>query len=148
MGNNILKVTITRKMKFPRFPSFWCWTIADIENLEVSESFFILIFGSIRNSKSKNQKNDLQQEKCNFKMRFEKKKIISEICKFLVWPYKQNRKLGNLGKFSFALNFDCIKCRNVEDFHWILKEWTSYLLIQRNKNTVKRGPYLCKNSML
>ena len=73
MGNNILKVTITRKMKFPRLPSFWYWTIADIENLEVSESFFILIFGSIRNSKSKNQKNDLQQEKCNFKMRFEKK---------------------------------------------------------------------------
>ena len=39
--------------------------------------------------------------------------------------YKQNRKLGNVGKFSFALNFDsadCIKRRKPENFHCILNE--------------------------
>ena len=48
-----------------------------------------------------------------------------------IWLYKQNRKLGNLGKFSFALNFDCldcIKCRKAENFH-------------------KKESYLCKNNM-
>ena len=52
---------------------------------------------------------------------------------------KQNRKLGNVGKFSFALNFDCVDCikrRKAENFHCILNEYTSYLLIQRNKNTI------------
>ena len=50
---------------------------------------------------------------------------ISEISKVLFWPYKQNRKLGNLGKFSFALNFDCFDCikrLKAENFNWILKE--------------------------
>ena len=39
--------------------------------------------------------------------------------------YKQNRKLGNVEKFSFALNFDCadcIKCWKAENFHCILNE--------------------------
>ena len=56
-------------------------------------------------------------------MTFNKKKKISEVSKFLIWPYNQNRKLENLGKFSCALNcFGCNKCRKAENFHWILKE--------------------------
>ena len=53
-------------------------------------------------------------------MRFNKKKKISEVSKFSIWPIKQNRKLGNLAKFSSALNFycfDCIKCPKAEHFH-------------------------------
>ena len=64
-------------------------------------------------------KNDFKEEKGKFKMRFNKKKI-SEVSRFVIWSYKQNRKLGNLGKFSSALNFDCfdcIKCRKAEDFN-------------------------------
>ena len=34
---------------------------------------------------------------------------ISEVSEFLILPYVQNRKLGNLGKFSFTSNFD-ISC--------------------------------------
>ena len=44
---------------------------------------------------------------------------------FRLGQHKQNQKLDNIGKFSFALNFDCfscIKCRKVESFYWILKE--------------------------
>ena len=76
---------------------------------------FTSIFSSKRNSKSKNQKNDLKQEKCNFKMRFNKK---GKIQRFQVFNSKP-------GKFSFALNFDCfdcIKCQKAENFHLILKE--------------------------
>ena len=49
-----------------------------------------------------------------------KKKKKSEISKVLIWPYKRNRKLGNLRKLSFALNFDCFdcfKCKKAESFH-------------------------------
>ena len=36
-------------------------------------------------------------------MWFNKKKIlISEVSEFSILPYTQNRKLGNLGKFSFT----------------------------------------------
>ena len=65
-------------------------------------------------------KNDFKEEKCKFKMRLNKKKKISEVSRFSIWSYKQNRKLGNLGKFSSALNldcFDCIKCWKAEDFN-------------------------------
>ena len=69
-----------------------------------------------------------------------KKKKISEVSKSLIWHCKQNRKLGNLGKFSFVLHFfcfDCIKCRKAENFYWILKEWISHLPIQKNKDTIQ-----------
>ena len=42
-------------------------------------------------------------------MLLEEKKKISEISQFSILPYTQNRKLGNLGKCSFTLNFD-ISC--------------------------------------
>ena len=77
-------------------------------------------FNFWRNSKSKNQKNGFKQEKRNFKMKFFLKKKNSEVSKFSIWPYKQNQKLRNLRKFSFALNFncfDCIKCREAENVH-------------------------------
>ena len=44
MGNKTLKVTITRKIKFARFPSFRFWPIPEIENLEISENVHLLQF--------------------------------------------------------------------------------------------------------
>ena len=35
-----------------------------------------------------------------------KKKETSEVSEFSILPYTQNRKRGNLGKFSFTSNFD------------------------------------------
>ena len=44
-----------------------------------------------------------------FKMWFNNKKIpISEISEFSILSYTQNRKLGNLGKFSFTSIFGSI----------------------------------------
>ena len=34
-------------------------------------------------------------------MLFEEKKEISQVSEFSILPYTQNRKLGNLGKYSF-----------------------------------------------
>ena len=31
----------------------------------------------------------------------EKKPKTSAVSEFMIWPYNQNRKLGNLGKFCF-----------------------------------------------
>ena len=85
MGNKTLKVKITRKIKFPRFLSFWFWPIPEIENLEILRKFsFTTIFRSIRNSKFKDQINDFKQEKCSFKMKFNKTKKISEVFKFSI----------------------------------------------------------------
>ena len=48
-------------------------------------------------------------------MLLEEKKKISEVPKFSILSYTQNRKLGNLGMCSFTLNFDrsCnLSCKN------------------------------------
>ena len=48
-------------------------------------------------------------------MLLEEKRKISEVSEFSILPYTQNRKLGNLGKFSFASNFDSscnLRCKN------------------------------------
>ena len=40
---------------------------------------------------------------------------ISEVSEFSIVPYTQNRKLGNLGKFSFTSNFESscnLRCKN------------------------------------
>ena len=43
------------------------------------------------------------------------KRKISEVSEFSILSYTQNRKLGNLGKFSFTSNFDSscnLRCKN------------------------------------
>ena len=43
------------------------------------------------------------------------KKKISEVSKFSILPYIQNRKLGNLGKCCFTSSFDSscnVRCKN------------------------------------
>ena len=45
----------------------------------------------------------------------EEKRKLSEVAEFSILTYTQNRKLGNLGKFSFTLNFgsSCnLSCKN------------------------------------
>ena len=45
----------------------------------------------------------------------EQKNKFSEVSEFSILPYTQNRKLGNLGKCSFASNFgsSCnLRCKN------------------------------------
>ena len=73
--------------------------------------YFTSTFSSIWNPKPKNQKKNLRQKKYNFMMWFNKENVkISVVSGFSIWPYEQNWKLGNLEKFSFALNFDCFDC--------------------------------------
>ena len=48
-------------------------------------------------------------------MLFEENMKISEVSEFSILPYTQNRKLGNLGNFYFASNFDSscnVRCKN------------------------------------
>ena len=82
------------------------------------ESLFYFRFES---QDRKTKQMTLDKEKYNFMMWFskKKKKKTSEVSKFSLWLYPQNRKHVNLGKFSFALNFDCfdsIKHRKAEHF--------------------------------
>ena len=45
----------------------------------------------------------------------EEKSKLSEVAEFSILTYTQNRKLGNLGKFSFTSNFDSscnLRCKN------------------------------------
>ena len=54
------------------------------------------------------------------KYAFIKKVKTSEFSEFSILPYTQNRKLGNLGKCSFASNFDnsCnLRCKNNKKFN-------------------------------
>ena len=48
-------------------------------------------------------------------MLLEEKRTIFEVSEFSILTYTQNRKLGNLGKFSFSSNFDSscnLRCKN------------------------------------
>ena len=57
-------------------------------------------------------------------MLLEEKKKISEVSEFSILPYTQNRKLGNLRKFSFSSNFDSscnLSCKNNEKVRQNLK---------------------------
>ena len=48
-------------------------------------------------------------------MLLEEKRTIFEVSEFSILTYTQNRKLGNLGKFSFTSNFDSscnLRCKN------------------------------------
>ena len=44
LGNKTLKIAMTKKKKFPRFPSFRFWPVPEMKNLEISESFRLLQF--------------------------------------------------------------------------------------------------------
>ena len=69
---------------------------------------FTLHFDSSCNLRFRNDKNELRQKLKSQDMLLEEKKNISEISKFSILSYTQNRKLGNLGKCNFPSNFDSI----------------------------------------
>ena len=71
-------------------------------------------FDSSCNLSCKNNKKVRQNLKGQ-DMLLEEKRKISEVSEFLILPYTQNRKLGNLGKFSFTLNLESscnLRCKN------------------------------------
>ena len=48
-----------------------------------------------------------------FRYDLKEKRKISGISEFSILLYTQNRKLGNLGKFSFNSNFDSLKSKRM-----------------------------------
>ena len=81
--------------------TFFCF----IRNLV--SAFFVLVFSfslftllaATQNAKTIKKQ---QKPKC-----YDDRKIkITEVPEFSIWPYTQNRKFGNLGRFSFTSNFD------------------------------------------
>ena len=63
-------------------------------------------FDSSCNLRFRNDKNELRQKLKGQDMLLLKKVKIFEVSEFSILSYTQNRKLGNLGKCSFTLNFD------------------------------------------
>ena len=63
-------------------------------------------FDNCCNLRFRNDKNELREKLKAQDMLLEVKKKISEVSEVSILPYNQNRKLGNLGKFSFTSNFD------------------------------------------
>ena len=63
-------------------------------------------FDNCCNLRFRNDKNELRQKLKGQHMPLEEKKKTSEVSEFSVLAYNQNRKLRNLGKFSFTSNFD------------------------------------------
>ena len=68
-------------------------------------------------------------------MLLEEKKKISEVSKFSILPYNQNRKLGNLGKSSFTSNFG--SCYNLR-FTNVKNELRQKLKVIKNVEKKKR----------
>ena len=51
----------------------------------------------------------------------------------LRWGLILKKTISEISKFDC---FDWIKCCKAKNVDWILKEWSSYLLIQRTKDTI------------
>ena len=82
------------------------------------------VLGSIWNSKSKSWKNDLKEKTLTIWCGLRRKMPISEVSKFSILPYTQNRKLGNLRKFSFTSIFGSIWNSKSKNWKNDLKEKT------------------------
>ena len=92
-----------KKKQFPRFLSFHFCPIHKIKNSEISENFLLLQFLAVYETQNlKTEKNDLKEKTLTLTLR---KIPISEVSEFLILPYTQNEKFGNLGKFFFFFKF-------------------------------------------
>ena len=70
-------------------------------------------------------------------MLLEEKYNISEVFKFSILSYTQNRKLGNLGKCSFTLNLDSscnVRCQNDKKLTETKAQRSSYASRRKIKN--------------
>ena len=95
------------KCQFPRFPSFRFCPIPKIENSEILENFLLLKFFVVYETQNLKTDWKMTQNKKRYfyDVIWEEKMPISEVSEFSILPYTWNRKLGNLGKFSFTSNF-------------------------------------------
>ena len=67
----------------------------------------ILILIVTQDLKTPKKRTETKTKRFRYYLEQQQQKI-SEISKFSILPYAQNRKLGNLGNFSFSSNFDGI----------------------------------------
>ena len=74
--------------------------------MELSDIFFTSNFERSRNFDAKTTKHLPKQKLKGQDVLLFKKVKISEVFKFSILSYTQNRKLGNLGKCYFTSNFD------------------------------------------
>ena len=99
------KIPISEVSKFSILPYTQNGKLRNLGKFSVTS-----IFGSIWNSKSKNWKNNPKEENLTLWWGLRRKRPISEVSEFSILPYTWYRKLGNLRKFSFTLNFYCFNC--------------------------------------
>ena len=97
------KKKISEISKFSIFFYIQNWKLGNLEKCSFTSNF-----DSGCNLRFRNNKNKPGQKRKGQDMLLEEKKNISEDSEFSILSYKQNRKLGNLGKCSFTSNFDSI----------------------------------------
>ena len=74
-------------------------------------------------------------------MLLEEKKKISEVSKFSILPYTQNRKLGDLGKCSFTSDFDsCCNLRFRNDKNELRQKRKVIKGIKKKERELPRFP--------
>ena len=99
--------------------------------------YFTSFFGSIWNRGSKNWKIPKKKETitlwCGL---IRKEKSISKVSKFSILPYTQNRKLWNLGKFSFTSIFCSIwNSKSKNSKKWSKRKNFNFIMWFEKKNT-------------
>ena len=98
------------KVKISKTSEFWILPYTQNRKLQNLGNFsFTSIFDNFCNLRFRNDKNELRQKLKGQDVFLEEKKKTSEVSKFLILPYVQNRKLRNLGNFSFTSNFDSFR---------------------------------------
>ena len=88
-----------------------------MENSEISEICLLSNSDSRYKSRLKNDENMNWEKNRKVPIWFQtNKKKISEISEFLILPYTQDQKLGNLGNFVYLEYWHWFK--NVKEMNW------------------------------
>ena len=114
---------LLKKVKIFEISEFSVLSFTQSQKLgNLGKCSFTSNFDSSCNLRFRNDKNEPRQKLKSQDMLLEEKKKISEISEFSILSYAQNRRRGNLGKWSFTSSFDsicnffqiCIFCQQSE----------------------------------
>ena len=108
-----------KKIKFPKFLSFRFCSIPKIENSKISKiCLFFQILTVIITQDLKTTKIWTEQKTESFPYKLKQKIKISEIFEFLILPYTQDRKPGNLGNFVYLEFGRNSRFKNAKEMSW------------------------------
>ena len=82
----------------------------------------------------KTPKKSIETKTERFQYDLEQIRKISEISEFSILLYTQDRKHGNLGKYSFNSNFDSLGCVMVQEKKPKTSEVSEFVILPYNQN--------------